>query len=93
MASNKYCEYFDVNESYFPCIDESAINAGAPWETTYPHETCDSVNPQVSHVIQAIGVPNEYAEGTIRVSFGRDNQVEEARDVANAIICILNSKL
>lgn len=39
MAIKKYCEYFDVNESYFPCIDESAINAGAPWETTYPHET------------------------------------------------------
>lgn len=39
MAVNKYCEYFNVNESYFPCIDESAINAGAPWETTYPHET------------------------------------------------------
>jgi hypothetical protein len=39
MAGKKYCEYFDVNESYFPCIDESAINAGAPWETTYPHET------------------------------------------------------
>lgn len=39
MASNKYCEYFDVNETYFPCIDESAINAGAPWDTTYPHET------------------------------------------------------
>ena len=39
MASNKYCEYFDVNEAYFPCIDESAINAGAPWENTYPHET------------------------------------------------------
>ena len=39
MASKKYCEYFDVNESYFPCIDESAINAGAPWETTYPQET------------------------------------------------------
>ena len=36
---NKYCDYFDVNESYFPCIDESAINDGAPWETTYPHET------------------------------------------------------
>lgn len=39
MASNMYCEYFDVHEDYFPCIDESAINAGAPWETTYPHET------------------------------------------------------
>lgn len=39
IQNNRYCEYFDVNESYFPCIDESAINAGAPWETTYPHET------------------------------------------------------
>lgn len=39
MTGNKYCEYFDVNETYFPCIDESAINAGEPWETTYPHET------------------------------------------------------
>ena len=35
----KYCEYFDVNEKYFPCIDESAINNGATWDTTYPHET------------------------------------------------------
>lgn len=39
MASNNYCEYFNVDESYFPCIDESAINAGALWENTYPHET------------------------------------------------------
>ena len=35
----RYCEYFDVNEKYFPCIDESAINNGAEWNTTYPHET------------------------------------------------------
>lgn len=35
----KYCEYFDVDEKYFPCIDESAINNGAAWDTTYPHKT------------------------------------------------------
>ena len=35
----KYCEYFDIDEDYFPCIDESAINSGAKWDTTYPHET------------------------------------------------------
>ena len=35
----KYCEYFNVNEAYFPCIDESAINAGVDWAATYPHET------------------------------------------------------
>lgn len=50
---------------------------------------CDSVNTQVSHVIQAIGVPQEYAEGTIRVSFGRDNKVEDAAEVAKAIVRIL----
>lgn len=37
--SLKYCEYFNVDEKYFPCIDESAINGGAPWDITYPHET------------------------------------------------------
>ena len=37
--SLKYCEYFNVDEKYFPCIDASAINNGAQWETTYPHAT------------------------------------------------------
>ncbi len=50
---------------------------------------CDSVSQQVSHVIQAIGVPKEYAEGTIRVSFGRDNRVEDAAEVAKAIANVL----
>jgi hypothetical protein len=36
---NKYREYFTIDESYFPCIDDSAIRAGAPWDNTYPHET------------------------------------------------------
>lgn len=33
----KYRQFFDIDEKYFPCIDDSAIEAGAPWETTYPH--------------------------------------------------------
>ena len=53
---------------------------------------CDSVNTQVSHVIQAIGVPQEYAEGTIRVSFGRDNKVEDATKVAQAIVKVLQGQ-
>lgn len=39
IESMKYCEYFDIDEKYFPCIDESAINSGAAWDTTFPHET------------------------------------------------------
>ncbi len=37
--ANKYCDYFNVNEEYFPCFDESAINHGATWDDTYPHDT------------------------------------------------------
>lgn len=50
---------------------------------------CDSANTQVSHVIQAIGIPQEYAEGTIRISFGRDNEENDGISVANAIVNIL----
>lgn len=34
----KYAQFFDVDEKYFPCIDDSAIAGGARWNTTYPHE-------------------------------------------------------
>lgn len=50
---------------------------------------CDSVNTQISHVIQAISVPEDYAAGTIRISFGRDNQESDAQDIADAIVSIL----
>lgn len=50
---------------------------------------CDSVNTQISHVIKAIGVPQEYANGTIRVSFGRDNKKEDSVEVARAIVDIV----
>lgn len=51
---------------------------------------CDSVNNQVSHVIKAIKVPNEYSEGTIRISFGKDNTIEDAETIANAIKKIID---
>lgn len=51
---------------------------------------CDSVNNQVSHVIKAIKVPEEYAEGTIRISFGKDNTVSDAITIADSIAVILN---
>ncbi len=51
---------------------------------------CDSVNTQVSHVIKAIGVPQEYAEGTIRISLGKENTEDDARMIAEAIMQVLN---
>lgn len=50
---------------------------------------CDSVNTQISHVLNAINLDEEFAVGTIRVSFGKDNTIEEAVEVAKAIDSIL----
>lgn len=46
---------------------------------------CDSVHTQISHVIQAIGVPDEFAEGTIRISLGKSNTRDEVRQIAAAL--------
>lgn len=50
---------------------------------------CDSVNTQVSHVIRRIGVPNEYAKGTIRISFGKSNTVDDVLEVSKSVKRIL----
>ena len=50
---------------------------------------CDSKNTQLSHVIQAIKVPAEYAKGTVRVSFGKYNNEEEAEAIGNAFAKVL----
>lgn len=50
---------------------------------------CDSENTQISHVIQAIKVPKEYAQGTVRVSFGKYNTEEEAKVIGHAFAKVL----
>lgn len=52
---------------------------------------CDSVNTQVSHVLKAIMLDKSYAKGTIRISFGKDNSEDDAREIALAIRKILFS--
>ena len=39
-----------------------------------------------------VHLSDEYARGTIRVSFGKQNTLDEATTIANAIIKILNSR-
>ena len=50
---------------------------------------CDSKETQISHVLKAIGLDESYAKGTIRVSFGKYNTVEEAEIIANSIVQII----
>lgn len=51
---------------------------------------CDSKNTQISHVLQAIKVSEEYVKGTIRLSFGKYNSLEDAEIIVNDLIQILS---
>ena len=51
---------------------------------------CDSVNTQISHVIRAIGVPQEYANGTIRISLGKYNTLDDCDSIVEALVKILS---
>lgn len=51
---------------------------------------CDSKETQISHVLKAIKLADGLAKGTIRISFGINNSVEDAIEVANALRKILS---
>ncbi len=51
-------------------LDEFGICASAG-------SACSTSNPMPSHVLTAIGLSPEYINGTLRVSFGRDNTKED----------------
>ena len=50
---------------------------------------CDTVNTQISHVLKAMGIDEAYAKGTIRISWGNSNTIEEAEILSEKLIRIL----
>ena len=50
---------------------------------------CDSVDTRISHVLSAINIETEYAEGTIRISLSSNNTVIEVETIARALCSIL----
>lgn len=50
---------------------------------------CDSKETQISHVLQAIQLPYSVALGTIRVSFGKNNTMQDATCVGEALLKIV----
>ena len=51
---------------------------------------CNSKSTELSHVLNAIDIPDEYAFGTIRVSLGYENTEEDVVEIAKAIEKTLN---
>lgn len=46
---------------------------------------CDSINTKISHVIEAIKVPEKYVKGTIRISLGKQNTKQEVEIIAEEL--------
>lgn len=52
---------------------------------------CNAKSTELSHVLQAIAAPKEYAYGTIRISLGYENTLEEVETIAAALRKILTA--
>lgn len=50
---------------------------------------CDSTNTHISHVLRAIGLEEHYAKGTIRISLGKDNTINDVDAIVDALLEIL----
>lgn len=66
-------------------LDEKGICASAG-------SACSSGSTSPSHVLTAIGLPPEWANGTLRVTIGMNNTKEEVDYLINALVEIVNKK-
>ena len=53
---------------------------------------CDNANTQISHVLKAINLDSSYANGTIRISLGKNNTIDDVNHILAALTKILNSR-
>jgi len=83
MPDNKYREYFDIDDRYFPCIDDAAINAGAPWENTYPHSTFIDMLTEMEHALarqnngRTLWIEGAYGTGKSQSAYALRKILEE----------------
>ncbi len=50
---------------------------------------CNSKDTEISHVLKAIGLDEKYARGTIRVSLGKNNTLEDVEKIVSGLKKIL----
>ena len=50
---------------------------------------CNSQQTKISHVLQALKIPQDYIRGTIRITFGKENSHDDAKTIGNNLVKIL----
>lgn len=80
-----YRQFIDVDEKYFPCIDDSAIDAGASWEDTYPHETFIAMLKDVERMLngntrRSVWIHGAYGTGKSKCAFALKKILEVSNE-------------
>lgn len=74
----------------FPGIDAGLLLAALPEIAASAGAACHSDKKIISHVLQAMGIPSEYARGAVRFSTGKMNTESEIDRSAEMIIHVVN---
>lgn len=83
MASNANISFeFIEGESLLLMLDMKGISASSG-------SACTSGSLDPSHVLLAIGLKHEVAHGSLRVTFGNDNTIEDADKIADELVGIV----
>ena len=84
MASNANISFeFIEGESLLLMLDMQGISASSG-------SACTSGSLDPSHVLLAIGLKHEIAHGSLRVTFGNSNTIEDADIIADALVGIVS---
>jgi cysteine desulfurase len=69
----------------FRGVDGEALITSMPEIALSTGSACTSANPEPSHVLRALGIPNELAHSSLRFGIGRFNTEEEIDYVAERV--------
>ena len=53
---------------------------------------CNSKDTEISHVLKAMNYPDNLAKGTLRISFGKYNSVDDAENLARCLLQYVQKK-
>lgn len=83
IAGNISLSFYDKDgEAILHCLDLKGISISTG-------SACDSKRTKISHVLKAIQLDPHYAKGTIRISLGHDNTIQEVMCIAKALIDVI----
>lgn len=88
---NEYREYFDIDEEYFPQINDSSIAAASPdfWTRTYPHQTFINMLSNMERVLarqekRSLWIEGAYGTGKSQCAYALKKILEVSEEELRA---------